>query len=291
MKRIGTSVFLKLHEAEAIPTLLNGCETWTLDSKEIKLLERIELWALKRMFGLPPTTPTAGVRYTTGTYFTEVRIQIKQLIYLQSLLQKENDQLVKDALMTLDDMNDGWAKYIKKVMATWEINKGWDEIAAMHKNAWKLEVMRAAEIRNKELLSQECQTRRRGVSKTKTKTKTIIEAMESPSFKRQPLPILKRLKCIEARALIMGRYGMLDCKANFSMGYGGKMCNECDVEDNENHRLNDCPKYSSINRYDNPDKIDFNKIYSDETDDVMHVVSAILDIWDLENGKNKMKVV
>ena len=49
---------------------------------------------------------------------------------------------------------------------------------------------------------------------------------------------MKRLKCIEARALIMGRYGMLDCKANFSMGYGGKMCNECDVEDNENHRLN-----------------------------------------------------
>ena len=76
------------------------------------------------MFGLPPTTPTRGVRYTTGTYFTEVRIKMKQLIYLQSLLQKENDQWVKDALMTLDDMNDGWAKYIKKVIAAWEINKG-----------------------------------------------------------------------------------------------------------------------------------------------------------------------
>ena len=65
------------------------------------------------MFGLPPTTPTAGMRYTTGTYFTEVRIQIKQLIYLQSLLRKETDQLLKDTLITLDYMNDGWAKYIQ----------------------------------------------------------------------------------------------------------------------------------------------------------------------------------
>ena len=112
MRRIRTSVFLKLHEAEAVPTLSYGCKTWTLDSKVIKLLERIELWALKRMFGLPPTTPTAGMRYTTGTYFTEVRIQIKQLIYLQSLLRKETDQLLKDTLITLDYMNDGWAKYI-----------------------------------------------------------------------------------------------------------------------------------------------------------------------------------
>ena len=38
------------------------------------------------------------------------------------------------------------------------------------------------------------------------------------------------------------------------------------------------------------DKIDFNKIYCDETNDVMHIVSAILDTWDLENGKNKKKV-
>ena len=99
-----------------------------------------------------------------------------------------------------------------------------------------------------------------------------------------------KLTSIEARALIMGRYGMLDCRANFSRGYGGKLCEVCNVIDDEIHRVNFCQKYSTINRYDNPEKVDFESIYSDNVDDVMPVINAVLEIWDLENGRNKMKL-
>ena len=109
------------------------------------------------------------------------------------------------------------------------------------------------------------------------------------NYKRIPLPLILQLTTIQTRALIMGRYGMLDCKSNFSMGYGGKGCVECGADDNEAHRINDCPKYSNINFYSQAEKIDFEKIYSDELSDVITVVNAILTIWDLEHGKNTVK--
>ena len=96
-------------------------------------------------------------------------------------------------------------------------------------------------------------TRQKGEKKFKTKTKSIIKVLDSPNYKRQALPILMILTSIEARALIMGRYGMLDCRANFSRDYGGKLCEECKVIDDKRHRINFGQKYSPINRYDNPE--------------------------------------
>ena len=84
---------------------------------------------------------------------------------------------------------------------------------------------------------------------------------------------------------------MLECKANFSCGYGSKMCNECNVEDNESHRMNHCPKYCSINKYDESVKVNFDDIYSDEHEIAGPVIEVVLSMWDLANGRNKMKGV
>ena len=83
----------------------------------------------------------------------------------------------------------------------------------------------------------------------------------------------------------MGRYGMLDCRSNFSMGSGAKMCSVCNVIDDEMHRMNDCKKYRYVNWYESNEKIDFERIYLGEMGDVLHVVDAILKVWDLEHGR------
>ena len=264
MKRIHSSVMLKFHEAVAMPTLLYGCETWDLKATEMKQLERVELWALKKMFGLPPTTPNGAVRYTTGTLFMEVRIHIKQIMFLHHLLQKENGHFAKGAVSTLRNKDIGWLRNIEKTLTLWELTTNWDTITKTPKNAWKLEVQKAAEKRNKVLLLNECQTKDRGTTKNKTKTKTIAEKLEGEEYKRAPAKILKYLNCMESRALIMGRYGMLDCRANFSNGYGDKICDLCYTHDDERHRMNECVKFRSINRCDNQLKIPFDDIYHDD---------------------------
>ena len=89
----------------------------------------------------------------------------------------------------------------------------------------------------------------------------------------------------------MGRYGMLECAANFENKYGGKKCRTCNVIDNESHRINSCKVYESINLCNSSESIDFNCIYSNETVKCMKVVERILMTWDLVNGKNVMRVV
>ena len=62
---------------------------------------------------------------------------------------------------------------------------------------------------------EECQARSRGTSRVKTKTKSIVEKLQSDNYKRVPLPLIRNLTSMQTRALIMGRYGMLDCKNNY----------------------------------------------------------------------------
>ena len=80
----------------------------------------------------------------------------------------------------------------------------------------------------------------RGVQRLKTKTKTIMEKVEDKNYKRKPINTILSLSCIETRALLMSRYGILNCCANISMGHKGKLCRECGVLDNEHHRINEC---------------------------------------------------
>ena len=66
-----------------------------------------------------------------------------------------------------------------------------------------------------------------------------------------------------ARAYIMGRYGMLQCASNFSMGYGGKMCGQCNMIDDEDHRINFCKIWRDTNLADCTEKVNFRDLYSE----------------------------
>ena len=113
-----------------------------------------------------------------------------------------------------------------------------------------MEVKAAAEKMNKEKLRDECETRKRG---------------------------------------IMGKFGMLDCANNFANTYGGNLCRQCGVVDNESHRINDCPLYALINRYNDDSKVDFDDIFCESDEKVLNVVRSILTMWDLERGNNQMR--
>ena len=48
---------------------------------------------------------------------------------------------------------------------------------------------------------------------------------------------------LEARALIMGMFGMLECKKNYRYGSKRETCDVCDTVDDEDHRMNHCIKF------------------------------------------------
>ena len=82
---------------------------------------------------------------------------------------------------------------------------------------------------------------------------------------------------------------MLICGRNYK-GTMSENCSECKVTDDENHRLNECSKFRSTNRYDNASKIQFDDIYTNDASKVSQVVNEIDKVWNLEYGGNKMQI-
>ena len=99
---------------------------------------------------------------------------------------------------------------------------------------------------------------------------------------------IMKLTRLKARAVIMGRYGMLDCANNFENKYHSKICGTCGDTDDECHRVNFCRKWESINYYASNRKVDMQLMHSHEKGDLEEIADVILSIWDLRNGKNAM---
>ena len=282
---------IRLHEAETIPTLLYNAETWTLNTTERKYLDQIEMYAWKKMLGLPTTTPTAGVMFTMGSLFTSIRIDMKQLFFLQKILKRDDSHWTKAVLVALKRENIGWAKQIDNTLEKWDLETDWIKISKKSISQWKNEVRAAAEEMNIDRIKEECQSKVRGESKEKTKTKHIKAILNNPSYTRGLDKYLEKYPSItNARALIMGRYGMLQCSNNYSAKYQGKTCSECNVVDDESHRINQCNKLSQSNLCNSTSKIDYDDIYSEDENKCQNVVQVVMSMWDLENGKNVMRV-
>ena len=134
---------------------------------------------------------------------------------------------------------------------------------------------------------EDCHCRNRNGDGIKTKTKTIIPKISEPSYTRKPESFLIGNKLI-ARTFIMGRFGMLQCGRNFK-GSNNVTCNECGVVDDEEHRLNHCIKYRSLNYYDHEQKVPFKNIFSTDVDILRDIIPRIQKVWDTNCAPGKMK--
>ena len=87
---------------------------------------------------------------------------------------------------------------------------------------------------------------------------------------------------------MIARFGMLECGKNFQ-GTMSKMCSVCcNIVDDEEHRLNICPKYNQHNYCENSDLVKFETIYSDNIDDIRLIISRIASVWNVKTGHGSM---
>ena len=290
MKNMATKICSYLYETEVLSALLYNSETWTLSCAEKKFLDQIELHAWKKLLGLPKTTPTAGIMHTMGNLFPSIRVEQKQLIYLQKVLHRENEHWTKATLMAMKEKDVGWAKQINSILVRWELETDWKNIESKRKKEWTQLVKIAAEKMNVSKLKEECETKNRNETKIKTKVARLKEKLNSPIYERTLDPfITQNQSMIHARALIMGRFGMLQCAKNFATQNGTKQCKQCGVIDDEDHRMNYCTQYRSVNLYNKTEKVEFDDIYSDDVNKIMNVVKTILCVWDLAHNKNEVR--
>ena len=122
----------------------------------------------------------------------------------------------------------------------------------------------------------------------KTKTISILKTLESSNYKRVPQPEILTLSKIECKALIVARFGMLECGVNFR-GTTSYRCTNCNTDDSEEHRLNHCIKYRENNCYDMAEKNPFKLIYSNDPDVLRVILKKIDKVWNVTMGQGSMR--
>ena len=284
-KKVQLKSLLKLHNARTVASLLTNCETWELNKGEREKLEKIELWALKKILNIPKTTPTAAVWYVTGSLTTAVLIDKRQLLYLKTILDRPDDDFPKRMLFC--ELNDdiGWARQINQKLEEYDLKYSWEQIKAMKFSTWKQLTTNATEKKNKEKLVEMCHDRK-GI---KRKTEFILDKIKSDDYVRNPrFDILCRNR-LRSRIQLMSMFGMLDCANNYKIGYKGNLCSMCNAIDDENHRINFCAKFKERNLYNSLVKFDFRCINSPNQETVDRAIDVVNELWDLTNGKNEMR--
>ena len=80
---------------------------------------------------------------------------------------------------------------------------------------------------------------------------------------------------------------MLECGKNMK-GTIAEICSDCNVLDDENHRLNFCTKWADKNNVHGKD-VDFGDVYTNDKEALNRVIERIEKVWELKYGNGKMK--
>ena len=288
MRKLQSRLLIELHETISVPSLLNNSESWLLGKTDLIELEKIEIWGLKRLLNLPPKTPTAAVRYETGTLFVEIRIDQRQLMYLHKVLQRNEHHWTRHILKILNEMDLGWSEEINKKLKKYELDTDWSKVTKYSTGEWKNRVKQAVQKENQRRLLSLC-FKDRNVEKTKTKY--LVSRLQENEYEHNAHRSSLNLTRLQTKAIIMARSGMLECAANYKNGYRSNICKECKMTDDENHRINECTKYTGVNYQGQTEKFDFCDVYSDTKEVLQSAAHVINKVWDLVNGKNSMRLL
>ena len=287
LRRIETKIILELHEKVILAALLTNAEAWTLGKGEKDEIERVEIQTLKMLFDLPAHTPTPAILHSFGTIFTSLRIERKRMMYLHRLISKHDSSWVKKAFFILNHLNIGWAKSINDALINLSLPTDFLTIKATTRQQWKRIVDAKIEIKNQRRLINDCYKTENNIQIRKTKTAHIVDQLEESTYIRGPSPELLLCNKHETKTLMIARFGMLECGKNFK-GTMNEICNTCNVTDNENHRLNECPTYKNVNFFESQQKVDFNDVFSKDLNILRPVIKQIEKVWNVRTGHGSM---
>ena len=148
--------------------------------------------------------------------------------------------------------------------------------------------MQAIEVVNKNKLIKSCTTETSTGLKINAKTKSIHHKITTETYSRKPLDELLTRNKQRTKTLILARHGMLECGANFK-GTMSDICQECNTYDDENHRFKTCLKWNDQNSLNRQASIDFNDIFSCDSNILNNVIDGIENVWELKYANGRMK--
>ena len=206
---------------------------------------------------------------------------------LHKLLNRADTNWTKQTFHILEEQNIGWAKTIKQTLSSLDLPTELSTIRTKRPNEWKALVDEKIEVKNRTRLVDDCHTTIDGQKVRKSKTSHIVDLISAETYIRKPSPEIHNLTKQETKTLIISRYRMLECGANFKNSRS-VTCSTCNATDNEDHRLNHCIRFRATNNYDKSEKCNFDDVHSNDTDTLKKIIVSISKVWNTRNAHGSM---
>ena len=285
MRGVESRVLVILFEKCIMTSLLNNSESWTLCKTEEEQIYKIGI----KTINLPTTTPSAAIIHSFGILYMTQAVDMRRFMYLHKVLNREDQHWTKVMLDHLNILQIGWAKNVNEELIQYQLETDWNKIKLKSKREWKRTVEEAVDKINKEKILMNCTTETPQGTKVNTKTQHTHNKITTVDvYRREPLKEIIQGNRQRTKTLILARHGMLECGTNFK-GTLVEICQDCNVTDNEYHRLNECTKWEHLNQVNNPEKIVFANIYSDNTEILNSIIEGIDDVWEFRYANGRMK--
>ena len=218
-----------LYQSVFLPRLIFNCETWSnLTNQEVESLQKVQLKYLRNMMEVANSTPVAGTFLELGILLINFEIDLRKLKFLWKILQKENDDPVKQVYLELkrNCFEKNWTNEIMEVMHRYGLSTCDEEVECTGKTEWYNKVKRAVYDHALNELNAAC----------------------GANGKSNILPTYCHWKCQNyvtklhptlARMVFRARLGMYDIKCNFKNKYrsmNNLLCPVCsESEENLSH--------------------------------------------------------
>ena len=289
LNKLETSLLLKMHDSINLSALLTNAESWNLNKGDNTELERIEINAIRLLFDLPTHIPTPALTHSFGLLYTSLRVELKQLLYLWKLVNREQEHWTQNVLTELMTRDIGWGRTMKEILSKYDLPTCLEVIKSHRKNEWAIKVKSVIEKCNTQRLIQDCYKIENGENKRKTKTAHIVDYIEDPSYQRTPLKELMKSTKQETKTILIARFGMLECGKNYK-GTKSAYCDKCNEYDDEKHRINYCSRFQMINNFNHDSKVNYDLVYSDDIEILRELLPKISKVWNTRNANGSMNI-
>ena len=249
-------------------------------------MDTIGIRIVKRLFSLPTTSPNVSIVHTFGLLYITQAIDQKRFVHLHKILNRPETKQIHKVFRILKTMNIGWAKNILEKLKEYNLEDDLEKIKQFTPNEWKEKVRVAVLKKNGEKLIKNCLATTENGSKVLTKTKHIHDTLISCKYSAKPLDCIIGANKQRTRTIFLSQNCMLECGKNMK-GTISEICKDCQILDDESHRLNNCKKWAV--RDSNRGNLNFQDVYDDNIDVVNNIVDEIEKVWETKFANGRMK--
>ena len=289
LKNVGFGSFeiptgLLMRDSIFVSKVLLNSEVWnSLTKYQVDQLEIIDRRLLRQILGAHSKTSIEWLYIETGKFNIKSLIQIRRLMYLWHILNRNKSELIR-RIYEAQKMNNNsgdWIKLVESDKKELEIAMEDEEIQGLSKETFKNYVKSKVKINQLKQLNN--------MKKTHSKSEylncselELAKYLEDPSFNTKQKQLLFKL-----------RSRTLDVKANFRGQNSDIMCISCGLFPETQSHLLQCPQLVSRLKYlcDKTSKLNEMDIYgnTEKQKIIVNIYSDLLEVREnLKNGNNEV---